>query len=227
MNKTESDIFEIYQNTFTPIYGDLVVIAGKKPPELLEQLESCLAHLAVAKSPGISSADSQENINAAYRHIVRAALDAAKLLWTSIQENATKLAFDEDIRTFCSNASAGEVYKQYQLAEQASVEARENELKNVGRNPEASIQDWYQAAIEYRKLHKLIDIDKIRSLKKFKFFASAKQQFVGFIFGVAASTIVSWFWPQKPVFSEPSPTEKIEKSVPQPPKIPSDKPTTN
>lgn len=133
--KTESDVFNLYRNTFMLIYGDLVVVSGKKPPEILEQLENCMAHFAVAKtSPDPKIV--QDNIDAVYRHIVRASLDAAKLLWTTLHKNALAFVEDEDIRRFCATTSEGAVHNQYTKAESASLDARRSEIANAGEDGE-------------------------------------------------------------------------------------------
>ncbi|WP_445367618.1 hypothetical protein ACH5Y9_22180 [Methylomonas sp. BW4-1] len=195
--KSENDVFDLYQNTFMPIYGDLVVVSGKKPPELLEQLESCMAHFAVARTTQ-DPALIQENIAAAYRHIVRASLDAAKLLWTTLHTNVETFVMNEEIRRFCANASEGQIHTQYQKAQNASINARQTEISNVGIDPEKSIQDWYNAALEYKNLLELIDLDKVRQFKKYRLLVNYKTHLLGFVLGVLASTLVSWFWPQYP-----------------------------
>lgn len=199
--KNEGDVFNLYRNTFMLIYGDLVVVSGKKPPELLEQLENCMAHFAVAKT-SLDPEVSQDNIDAVYRHIVRASLDAAKLLWTILHENAIAFVKDEDVRRFCANASQGAVHNQYTKAESASLDARRSEIANVGIDPEKSIEKWYMAALEYRTLLSLIDMDKVSGLRKLKLTTKIRENIISyiisFVLGVVASTVVAWYWPTPP-----------------------------
>ncbi len=167
MNKTEEDVFRVYQETFKGIYADLVVTAEKKPAGILEQLEHCFSHFAVAKT----SADHtviQENINRAYGHIVRASLDAAKLLWSELRERAEKFVTDEEIRRFCINTSVGVVYSKLQNAERLSLRARRSEIENIGIDPELSIAEWCEATLAYQELYDLIDLDRVKQYQQAK-----------------------------------------------------------
>jgi hypothetical protein len=200
--KTEADVFRLYNEKFMPIYGDLIIVSGKKPPEILEQLESCMAHFAVAKTKTEDFELVQDNISAAYCHILRASLDTVKLLWTTLRENALKFVTDEKIRRFCTNASEGSVHAQYQKAQSISIMARRNEIDNVGINPEASIKQWYDAALEYKQLYELIDMDKVHSFKKHRLRKFIQNHMISFFLGVLASTVVAWGWPTCPLFAK-------------------------
>jgi len=77
---TIEGVYDFLIDRFQPIYADLVVSLGKKPTQVVFQLEAAFVHLGTAhKYPE----KSQDNINRAYTHLQRATLDAAKILWHS------------------------------------------------------------------------------------------------------------------------------------------------
>jgi hypothetical protein len=82
LNYTEREVYELLLGKFKDIFADLVILTGKKPAEILFELESVLSHIAVSK---LYPEEEQKNINRAMQHLQRASLDAAKMLWVTYQ----------------------------------------------------------------------------------------------------------------------------------------------
>lgn len=45
---TEKDLYQFHEETFKPIYADMVAVIGKKPEQIAFELEAALSHIAVA-----------------------------------------------------------------------------------------------------------------------------------------------------------------------------------
>lgn len=187
----EMDIYNYHQDAFKGIYADLVAVLGNKPSQIAFELEAVLSHLAVAKT---DPDHEEENLKKSLHHLQRASLDASKMLWLEFRNRLDVYMKDSDIRKFCINSPEAEFVKLYENAEKLALEARRTEIKNVGKNPEASVAQYYAAALEFKKALGLVDTDKIREFKKFCIFRFIKQQWVGFAFGVLASLVASYVW---------------------------------
>jgi hypothetical protein len=187
----ERDIYNYHQDAFKGIYADLVAVLGNKPSQIAFELEAVLSHIAVAKT---DPALEEDNLKKALHHLQRAALDASKMLWLEFRNRLDVYIKDSDVRKFCINSPEAEFVKIYEKAEKLALEARRTEIKNVGKNPEASVAQYYEAALEFKKALELVDTDKIREFKKFCILRFIKQQWVGFVVGVLASLLATHLW---------------------------------
>ncbi|WP_459869264.1 hypothetical protein [Endothiovibrio diazotrophicus] len=185
---TEKDVYALLTDRFQPIYADLVVALGKKPTQLVFQLEAAFVHLATAnKHPD----QAQGNINKAYGHLQRATLDAAKILWHLYKTRLEHIAEDEQLRKFCINCSEKELMQHYRDAEALAREARRLEIQSVGINPENSLDAYYSAALKLRETLELIDPDKFHSFQRFRVVLKYREHGLAFVLGILASIVAS------------------------------------
>jgi hypothetical protein len=187
----EQTIYRLLTEEFQKIYGDLVIATGDKPIQILLELEMALSHLAVAY---IDRSSYDSNIHKALGHVQRATLDAAKMLWLHYRSQVHSVVNDEDLRRFCTSEQSfiSDTVRAEALAEQA----RQHELENVGRDPMNSLNDYYEAAIAFKKIYAQVDPDKIRAYQRFSFRRWVRDQvgglLVGILGGIIASLLAHW-----------------------------------
>jgi hypothetical protein len=193
--KTEADLFTFYQTSFKPIYSDLTAVLGKKVVEVDIQVEAAMSHLAVAKT----SADPnkiQSNIDDAHGHIVRASLDAAKLLWLNRQQRAAKIMNDGFKRKWCSKGNEADLMALHEKAEKEALLARKTDV-NSEDSREACVALYYAAAAAYQDVLDSIDWSRLAESDRLKFSYIFKQQLggliVGFIGGVLSTLAVNYW----------------------------------
>jgi UDP-N-acetylglucosamine 2-epimerase len=182
----EQEIYALHQGAFKDIFADLVVVVGDKPSQVAFELEAVLHHLAVAKT---DDSVREENLSKALGHLQRATLDSAKMLWLEFHNRTKKYVNDTNLRKFCSNAPEHEFVKTYERAESLALAARKNEVTNVGKNPEASIKGYYEAAQEFKKALEMIDLRKVNDFEKFNLCKLFRDQSVGFVIGILAGVV--------------------------------------
>lgn len=190
---TRGEVFNLYRSTFYPLYADLVAATGEKPTSVLEQLEHCFSHFAVAEAFYKTDQEtSHTNISRTYEHLMRVSLDVAKILWQTYRDGTYTLLTDEEIRNYCLNAPSGNaVFVQYLLAQEEAGKARRIEHENIGVNPKESINIWYKAASEQRRLLDIIKEVGISNFAKEKRKRAIKEFVMGFILGVVTSAVGS------------------------------------
>lgn len=218
---SEDDIYTLYQGKFKEIYADLIVVLGTKPDQIVFEIEATFTHIAVAKTqPSVADV----NIEKAYRHIQRATLDSAKMLWIEFKRRLEKYLDDDELLTFCCNFSEAEFIKTYEKAEAIAQEARKAETVNVGVNPMASIEKYYDAALEYKQCLNSIDSKKEKKFSKYRIWYNWRERIISFLIGAAASAMVSYFFfyvpnpnQQKAEASKPISTEVTIKAPPKKP----------
>ncbi|OEU59467.1 MAG: hypothetical protein BA870_08195 [Desulfuromonadales bacterium C00003094] len=207
----EQDIYALYQGEFKEIYADLVAVLGNKPTQIVFELEAALSHIAVAKT---NPALNDENLEKAFCHIQRAALDAAKMLWLEFRKRASKYVEDGNLRKFCSNVPESEFVKSFEKAERLAFNARKTEIENVGKNPMASIKEYYAAALEFKKALEMIDPDKIRAFSRFSIKRKVQEHIVGFAFGVASGIVATMICSSISIPSQSVDISKARHSIP-------------
>lgn len=191
---TEEELYTFLLGTFKDIYGDLVVLTGIKPSEVMTELEAALTHIAIAKT---NSSVSQHNIDAAMGHLQRAALDAAKMLWITYRRRIDELLPDPTVRQFCINCPDDEFVRRFKAADQGAEEARHVELDNVGKDPGKSLTHYYQAISSIKEAYDSIDTEKAKQFRSFNIRHTIKQHgiafFISFISGVLVTIITTFF----------------------------------
>ncbi len=196
---TEQDLFDFYQTHFKLIYGDVVAVTGKKHLEIDGQIESAMSHLAFAKTSNDEAVRIQ-NIDAAYDHIGRACLDAAKLLWINRWERVDEIFKNELLFRWCLNVPSAQAQVMRTDAENLARTARRNDAMQAGHSKQDLVEQYHAAASACEDIIGAIDPGKAASVRKFKLWYIAKEQFVGFVFGIIAATLVSLFvWKYLPV----------------------------
>lgn len=195
---SEQAVYTLFQGKFKEIYADLIVVLGTKPGQIVFEIEAAFTHIAVGKT---NPAIANDNYEKALGHIRRATLDAAKMLWIEYKTRLDKYLSDDNLRAFCCNASEVEFIKSYEKAEALAQEARKDETVNVGINPEASIEKYYEAAREFKKCLGMIDSHKERKFRSFRFIYKIKEYAISFLLGAIASAVVSYIF-----FYVPNPT---------------------
>ena len=196
---TQKELFHFYNDKFQLIYADLVAIKGDKPTEIVLQIESFVSHLAVANT---TTDDEQvkSNLTKAQGHLQRACLDAAKMLWKELKERADRVYKKKGVLDWCIKDTSSTVKSMYQRANDFASEARRIEVQNIGKNPEASIEKYYESANEFQNFLRSIDWDRVEKFSAFDWKNIIKSQFIGFIFGILASAIVAILaWKYLPV----------------------------
>lgn len=186
---TEEELYKYHEETFKPIYADLIATLGTKPEQIVFELEAALSHIAVAKT---DASVYQENINKAHGHLQRAALDAVKIMWLEYRKRAEKIILDPDLRKFAANSSEQDLLKKYEEAEDVSKRARTTEVTNTGKNPSEAIDLYYSAAQFFSEITVMIDPSKVKSLSRFKAKIKTKEIVISFFLGVASSTLVTY-----------------------------------
>ncbi|MCK9637218.1 MAG: hypothetical protein M0R41_13150 [Methylobacter tundripaludum] len=186
-----NDIYELFQGDFKNIYGDLIVVTANKPVQIIFQLEAAFTHMAVAS---LNNECSQENLKAALKHIQRASLDAAKMLWLAYKDRLDNIISDSNLRMFCINCPEDELIKAYSKAENLAEEARRCELNHIGVDPTKSLTLYYEASIALKEVFEKIDHNKLKNFKKFNLFYKAKEYLIGFIIGIFASVIATFIY---------------------------------
>ncbi|AGS39699.1 hypothetical protein [Cycloclasticus zancles] len=185
----ELELYKFHEETFKPIYADLIAILGSKPEQIAFELEAALSHIAVAKT---NDELYEKNIEKAYGHLQRASLDAVKIMWLEYRQRSEKIILDPDMRAFASKASESELITKFQKAEQTARSARKKELNNTGNDPSASISEYYEAAQLFSEIITLIDPEKVAKLTRFKSKYKTKEVVISFLVGVVSSGVVSF-----------------------------------
>lgn len=140
----ESQVYEFFNEKFKPIFADLVALLGEKPESILFEIEACFSHLAVAKTTDNETIKTK-NFEKAYGHLVRAALDATKIIWYEYHQQSKVIASDVTFMNLGSNKNLSEIHNLYRECQNLAKTARTNEVKLTGRNSEVTLEEWYSA----------------------------------------------------------------------------------
>ncbi len=189
LNHTEREVYELLLGKFKDVFADLVILTGKKPSEILFELESVLSHLAVSK---LYPEEEQENVNMAMRHLQRASLDAAKMLWvTYVRRIEASLPDRIEFRKYVLNCADAEYIKLFTKAEELGLNARRIELENMGRNPSESMDHYYNAVFAIREAYLRIDPEKVQSFLPLSIRYFVERNWLGFVLGIISSALVA------------------------------------
>jgi hypothetical protein len=189
---SEKVVFNFLKNKFYRIYGDLVILTGNKPQEVLLQFEDVISHLCTANLSK-SEKVKQQNWGKALGHLQRATLDVSKLLWLETKRKIDFVYSDDDIKKFCLNCSDVKFTKLYTKGVTLAQKARKLELDNVGLDPTESIEAYYQAINSMQLASQQVDDGKLASFRRFKFWYKGKEYLIGFVIGFFSSIAASYF----------------------------------
>lgn len=185
----EDELYSFHEEVFKPLYADLIAVLGNKPDQVLFELEAVLSHIAVAKTTDDKT--YQKNIEKAFGHLHRAALDTVKMLWLVHKERAEEILLDQDAIKLAINMNEHDYIKKYKEAENIVKKARDTESKNIGINQTLALELYYQAAQAFAELTDTIDPISIKHMRKLKSKVITKERIIAFGLGVASSALVS------------------------------------
>ena len=199
-DNTEEELFQLYREKFLPIYADLVSIKKSKPIQTLVEIENIFAHLASAKV-GLPE-DRSNNIAKANGHMMRATLDASKMVWLAWEERFNVYFLNFEMRKFVINCSEREFIDKYHRAEKLAKEARIMETTSIGSDLFPVIDAYSDATTALKAVYDQIDPDKAeqfrkketenqKALEKVTWLNAAKLETTGFILGIGAGVISS------------------------------------
>ena len=187
---TEEELWQYYQERFKRVYADLVAVTGNKPYQISFEIEAMTSHVGVAKT----NADAQivkTNLQKAGGHLERASLDAAKILWLVYRERLQPMLEDKFVKKFCTVVPEHEFVARYERAESLARNARKTEIENVGISPRESVDHYYEAANEFRNLLDLVNVDRIDSIRKFRWAYVIRNHAVSFVMGLLSSAVIA------------------------------------
>lgn len=184
----ESSIYSFYNETFKPLYADLVALTGNKPEVILFELEACFSHIAVSKT-SIDQAIIDKNFDKAYGHLTRAALDCCKLIWFEYLQESNAYRKDDDLLDLGSNLSSDELIKKFRLAQQLAKDARTHEVQLTGKNAEQALHNWNDAIGALREFVESFDEAKVNKVIKSRKLRSFKERCIDFLLGTITGLI--------------------------------------
>jgi hypothetical protein len=187
-----TELVSLYKDSFLPAYGDVVAYLGDKPPQLLSEIENTLSHLMVAVDDEAHAPLQEENLKKAKNHLIRATLDAYKLLWATMMRQIDDAIKEGGPLAF--NMSRGELERMRKELIALGTEARNHELQNVGRDPGGSMERYARVIETAKNLMDRFDPDKLEAVREKRWSDLIREQKVGFILGVVASLLASSIW---------------------------------
>ncbi len=188
MQPSLSDFLELYNKIFKPAYADLVAYIGDKPVEIIVEIENTFSHLMVYLDSSEESEIRDKNLEKAYNHLLRAALDCRKLLWKIIIEDVEEIAKNRDKRLILA-ISESEFLKLLNKLREKSKLARRREIENIGKNPLEAIKLYEEAIETGLKIIQAVDKDKEVHLSFFRRVFTIENIIVSVIGGLIASII--------------------------------------
>lgn len=186
---TEDEVFAFYRGKFQCIYADLVALTVRKPTQVLIEIENAFTHISSAKA---KPETAEKNFSSAKGHLMRAALDCAKILWMEQSKTVKKFTDDDALQRFCVNCPEDEFVRLLNDANKNAQEARRHEVMNVGIVPEESIDKYYYAASSMSDVIDKCDLDKLRKFEKFRLGFWFKHHLVALIIGLLSGFIVAY-----------------------------------
>ena len=180
-----------YENYFQPAYADLVSFIADKPQQITFEIENSFSHIMVYHSndSNISQTKKDENLQKAYSHLVRATIDSYKILWVEISNILDKAIDDKNHRALSFNASEAETIKVWNEFKKYAKYARQNELKNIGIDPEKTINEYKKTIEIGMQLFNDFDYEKYKKVEKSIFKHKTKDYMFTFIIGIITGVI--------------------------------------
>lgn len=190
---TKDELISFYKNNFLPIYADVVAMLADKPQQIVFEIENTFSHLMVMlEHDETDQTLSHKNLDKAYNHLVRATLDSYKILWSEMSNFLDEIIKDRHTRYSSFNGKDHEILESWNNFKKKALEARQHEMKEVGKDQLLTISKYKDAIDEGRFLMNNFDFSKFQYSKKTKLWMILKNNFVAFILGVISSAIVSY-----------------------------------
>lgn len=152
--KENHDFYSFYEERFLPVYN-LVSATGDKPIQVIIEESHALAHIVRANTV---PASYEENMNKAFAHIYRAALDSVKILWINRKELIDKY-IDIDQRRYLNKkkrksaqTSGSDFIKRYVEAQNLVNLAKQKELSSIGSLTSDVLDAYLEAVAVFDKL---------------------------------------------------------------------------
>jgi hypothetical protein len=181
------DIYNYYSNSLLPVYSRVTAEKLKKPTQIGIEIENCFSHLAVYyhfKSEG-NLINQDEHLKKAIGHLERAVLDCYKLLWLELSIQAK--VFDQTgILEHATNGKLDDAIILFEEFKSLSREARRKEIENLNEPSDKRIEFYARAVNKADALHCLLDMKRVRNLKKLSIMYFLKTNIIGFIIGIFA-----------------------------------------
>lgn len=190
----QKEFIDFYNNSFLPVYADTVAFIADKPAQIIIEIENTFSHITQYLNTANTLEIQTSNLEKAYNHLLRATIDCYKILWVAMSEEIEVFMGNNNSRKFSVNLSENEAMYLWMQFKTNAQEARRIELAGIGIQPEGAIEA-YKKTIEIGwQLLKNCDREKLKALKTFSFKSLMKQQWIGFLVGVASSALVTYLF---------------------------------
>ena len=187
---TLQEFLNFYNEEFKPVYADLVAYLADKPINIIIEQENAFSHLTVYLDENQNEEIRQNNLEKANNHIVRATLDAYKLLWAELMKEINSIWENEDKRLSISISLAEFAKKREEFIEK-SKKARKIEITSIGISPIEAL-NYYKEAIDIGwELVKSIDPHREIAVEKYKFKFFKKERVYSFLIGIVSGIIAT------------------------------------
>jgi len=189
------DFLRFYNETFKPIYADLVAYIADKPFQVVVEIENAFSHLCVYLDDGERQEVRNDNLKKAYNHISRATLDCYKLLWVAMNRDITAIIDDKNARKFAVNMSESDLLRRWGEFKKLARTARRAEMELIGKDGVEDVVRLYSKAIWLGwEILDSIDEEKASELRRFSMIAFIKRQWIGFLVGVVSGIVAAAIW---------------------------------
>lgn len=142
--RTLPELLIFYKEVFLPAYAELVGYVGDKPAQVLIEIENMSTHLIRSLDESESETLRAENLNKAYNHLVRLAIDCYKMLWAVVRDDFLE-AEEIAIAAMADGITKPQFFLYKQEFKEMSKRARELEMSLVGTTPEGCLSAWSAA----------------------------------------------------------------------------------
>ncbi len=189
-----NELYSLYEEHFVPAYADLTIFTLKKYEEVMNGIHDAFFHVMQSFNDKTDPEVQNGNVKKAYDHILRSTLDCYKIMWVELKTKLDAVYLDPEKRTYCFCLPVDEVISQYDVFQERSKEARKIEIENVGVSQLASLESWKGAISKGLELYEGIDWVKIESLERDRIKWRSKETLIGFLIGIASSTVAAIIW---------------------------------
>jgi hypothetical protein len=131
-NQPLESFLNAYNDYFIKAYADLVAIKREKPIQILIEIENAFSHLLNALSYDKNSNRYRENLIKGKNHLLRASLDAYKLLWVECANELEKIEKNKYLRKFGLSINEIDFFNLKNKCFDKIKEARRIETENIG-----------------------------------------------------------------------------------------------